>query len=363
MLNTLGINWLYYALEEFQYITIRAIIFSIVSISLLFIFVKTKEDYINYAIISVVSTAGSNLLNLFHSRKYINLFINVKLELRKHLKPIFILFVTSIAINIFTVLDTSMLGFLTNSTEVGYYSAASKIVRMIRDLFPAVFAVLFARLSYYSAQKDEKSIISLSEKTFNFIFLLSLPMTIGLTVLMPDIVKLLCGEAFFPAINTARIMAPLLILSSISGYLGGQIMLSMQKEKMYMWSMISAAIVDVIFNFIFIHFMGAFGAALATLLTEVYIFILYFILLRDFIKQLKVFKSTLQYFISTFIMGLAIIIEYQFINSYIYKLIIIPITGIIIYSLLLILFKNPFFHDLLMIFLNKIPFRFKSRKE
>lgn len=354
LLNTLGINWLYFALEEFRYTTIRAILFSVISIILLFIFVKTKEDYIKYASISVISSAGSNLLNLFHSRHYINLFVKVKLELKKHLKPIFILFITSIAINIFTVLDTSMLGFLTNSIEVGYYSAAAKIVRMIRDLFPAVFTVLFARLSYYSGKNDNKNIVNLSEKTFNFIFLLAPPMTIGLIILMPQIVYLLCGEAFFPAINTARIMTPLLIISSYSGFLGGQIMIAMQKEKTYMWCMISAAIVDIILNLIFINKSGAFGAAFATLLTEIYIFILYTILLRTFLKQIHIKKAILQYFISAIAMGVIVYFESKIISSALYKLIIIPISGIIIYAICLYLLKNQFFCFILQFLKEKI---------
>lgn len=354
LLNTIGINWLYFALEEFRYTTIRAILFSVISIILLFIFVKTKEDYVKYASISVVSSAGSNLLNLFHSRKYINLFTKIKLEFKKHLKPIFILFITSVAINIFTVLDTSMLGFLTNSTEVGYYSAAAKIVRMIRDLFPAVFTVLFARLSYYSGKNDNKNIVNLSEKTFNFIFLFAPPMTIGLIILMPEIVQLLCGEAFFPAINTSRIMTPLLIISSYSGFLGGQIMIAMQKERTYMWCMISAAIVDIVLNFIFIPNYGAFGAAFATLLTEIYIFILYTILLKNFLKQLDIKKSIIQYFISTFVMGIAVFFESHLFNSDLLSLIIIPLSGIVIYAICLLIQKNPFFLSILQLLKGKI---------
>ena len=275
LLETVGINWLYSALEEYKYITVRSLSFQALSLILLFTLVKTTDDYIKYAAISVISAAGSNILNLFHSRLYINLFEKVKLELKKHIKPILILFVTAIAINIFTILDTSMLGCLTNTTEVGYYSAASKIVKMIRDVFPAVFTVLFARLSYYVAHKDKKSLTELSEKTLTLIFFLAPPMVVGLVILMPSIVHILCGSNFEPSINTARIMSPLLIISSYSGFLGGQILVAMKREKTYMWCMIAAALCDVVLNLFFIPLWGAFGAAAATLATELFIFILY----------------------------------------------------------------------------------------
>ena len=361
LLSTIGIDWLYSALEEFKYITIRSILFQFISLILLFIFVKTKDDYIKYAGISVFSSAGSNILNLIHSRKYINIFTKAKLELKKHIKPILILFITSIAINIFTVLDTSMLGFLTTESQVGYYTAASKIVKMIRDLFPAAFTVLFARLSYYESHNDEQSQLNLISKTLNFIFCLSLPMFTGVYILMPNIVRIICGNDFIPSISTARIMSPLLILSSYSGFLGGQVMLSLNKEKTYMWCMIGASISDVILNFIFIPKYGAFGAALATLITEFLIFITYSIILRNLLIQIKIKKDIFQYIISTIFMSVIVLIEVRYINNIILSLIICIITGVFLYGFLLIIQKNVLIIETTKIILKKI--HYKSSKK
>lgn len=354
LLSTLGIDWLYSALEEYTYITIRSLSFQIISVLLLFIFVKTKEDYIKYAAIGIFSSAGSNILNLIHSRNYINFFIKARLNLKQHVKPIFILFITSVAINIFTILDTSMLGLLTNTTEVGYYSAASRIIRMLRDLFPAVFTVLFARLSYYASKSDDANLITLSKKTLSFIFLMALPMTTGVFILLPSIIYILCGEAFSPAINTARTMAPLLILSSYSGFLGGQLMIATQKEKTYMYCMISAALIDSILNFILIPKFGALGAALATLITEMLIFIVYTILFHSFLKQLNLKQHITQCLASTFIMTTITFSETIFLKSTISKIIVIPITGILIYIICLYFLKNTFFMDTIKLISSKL---------
>ena len=56
--TTLGADWLNTAMEDFTYITIRTVLFQIISIMLMFVFVKTKEDYVRYAWIIIFSSSG-----------------------------------------------------------------------------------------------------------------------------------------------------------------------------------------------------------------------------------------------------------------------------------------------------------------
>ena len=92
LFNTIGMEWLYSGLEEYGYITLRSVFFQIISLILLFSMVHTKEDYLKYAAISVISSTGSNICNLIHVRKFISFDISKKLELKKHIKPVFVFF-------------------------------------------------------------------------------------------------------------------------------------------------------------------------------------------------------------------------------------------------------------------------------
>lgn len=56
---------MYIIFEEYGYITSRNIIFKVISIILLFIFVRNADDYLKYVAITVFATAGSNILNFF----------------------------------------------------------------------------------------------------------------------------------------------------------------------------------------------------------------------------------------------------------------------------------------------------------
>ena len=64
-------EWFYQAIEEYGYITYRNLLFKIISVVLMFLCVRDKEDYILFAGVNVVGTVGSNILNLIRIRKYI----------------------------------------------------------------------------------------------------------------------------------------------------------------------------------------------------------------------------------------------------------------------------------------------------
>lgn len=344
ILSTLGVDWLNSAMEDYAYITIRTIIFQIISLTLIFLLIKTKDDFVKYAGISVFQSVGANILNFFHSRKYVNYFLKTeRLELKKHIKPIFILFGSSIAISIFTIMDTSMLGFLSTTTEVGYYSAASKLVRMIRNLFPAVFTVLFARFSYYNAQKDNESYMDLAKKTTNFIFCFSIPIVAGFILFSTPVIELLCGSEYIPATSSVIVLSPLVFISSCSGFLGGVLMITQGKEKQYLYTTAGASIIDLILNFLLIPKMGAFGASLATLITEVFIFIIYVTISKNILVKINIGKSFFQYLVSTAIMTIIIIFIAIRIENSLYRIIFGTFIGIAVYATCLQLMKNDYF--------------------
>ena len=72
LFTTLGTEWIYTIYEDYTYITIRSIVFKMISIVLLFLLVRRPEDYLIYAAITVFSAVGSNLLNFIHARNSYN---------------------------------------------------------------------------------------------------------------------------------------------------------------------------------------------------------------------------------------------------------------------------------------------------
>lgn len=354
LLTTIGMDWLYSGLEEYGYITLRSVFFQLISLILMFIFVKQPEDYIKYAAIGVISSSGANIINLIYSRKYVKIFNKYNINIAQHLKPVLILFASSLAVNIFTTLDTSMLGFITDKEQVGYYAAASKINRMIRDIFPAITGVLYARLSYYVSIHEEKKINSIINNTLNFLMCMTLPVVIGLFILMEPIILILCGEQYKASISAAHILTPLIIFSAFSSFMGGQIIMSFKKEKIYLYVMITATIGNIILNYILIPKYLINGASLATTLSELFIFICYFVFTKKIINYKIYIIPFIKYLMSAIVMGVIIYFVQKPILNNTLKLIITIPTGIIIYAIMLYILKSDFYIAEINNIINKI---------
>lgn len=358
--NTIGIDWLYSAMEDYFYITVRSLFFQFLSLALLFILVKSEKDLLQYAAINVIANSGANILNFIHSRKYISFKNLERLSLKKHMKPIFTLFAFSIASSIFTTLDTSMLGFLSTDEQVGFYSAGLKIVRMIKKLFPAFYGVLFARLAYYHQNGNEKGIEDITRNTMNFIFCFALPVSVGVLVLIEPLVTLFCGQRYIDAVGVSRIMSPFIIFSACSGFLGGGILIAYGKEKIYLITIVIASVIDVVLNAVLIPSYAAEGAAFATLVTEAFIMIFYIVYLRKLMAKLNIIKPLCQYAAATVIMGACVYFISNFFEHNIFQIIIPAFAGIIIYAFVLLILKNRYVLEQLKTVSGKIKGKIKK---
>lgn len=349
LFTTIGIEWLYMALEDYLYITVRSLIFQVISLVMLFVFVKSENDILLYAGIGVIGSVGSNICNFVHARSFVTFSTKEKLEFRKHLKPIFVLFSMSVAVSIYTALDTTMLGFLSGDEQVGYYSAATKINRMVLSVVTSAIAVLLPRLSYYISQGDEEKFSLLISKSINAIVLLSFPCTVGLSMVANQIILLFSGSQYEPATIVMRVMNPVIIAISFSNLIGIQIFMPLGKEKFTLLSVVIGAISNFTLNFFLIPRYGALGAAIATLVSESIVTIVQIILANRYLPWKSTFVNFFQCTIATIIMAVSVKIVSEIKCANIINLIVLILTGVVSYGLVLIIFKNTF----LMEFINK----------
>lgn len=286
LFTIIGIEWLYKGLEKYQYITIRTIVFKIASLFLVFLFVKEKSDYIIFAFISIFAIVGSGVLNLINSRKLINYTLYSEYEFKKHLKPMFVLFLTSMAIAIYTSLDEGLLGLLSSPEQVGYYNAAVRVKGILFTLITSLGVVLLPRLSYYVENHMETEFHEALAKSTNFIIVIAASVVIFFTLFAKETILILAGENYVASIIPLQIVVWALILSAITNILGIQILLPLKKDKQLLFSVLCAATVDVIANFLLVPKLAAVGTALSVIAAELSVLIVQIIILRQYIKIL-----------------------------------------------------------------------------
>ena len=339
LFTALGLDWLYTAVEDFEYITKRYIFFNALSLVLLFVFVKEQKDYLWYASISVFANVGSNILNFIHSRKYIDFSIVHQLEFKKHLKPVCVLFAMAIAIKVYTVLDTTMLGFLCNDWQVGIYTAAIKIDKIILSLVVAACAVLLPRLSYYS-ENDVEKFNKLAYKGLDILLMVSVPCCIGLFLLSYHIIMLLSGEHYIESVPVMRIMNPIILIIGMSNFIGMQLFMPLRKELYTLYSVVCGAVFNFILNLILIPRYQALGAAISTLCAEAVVTGVQLLLARSLIDLKKTFRIFVIYALNAIVMGILVFVVIRNIDSVLFGFIWGTVSGSLIYFILLVLEKN-----------------------
>ena len=343
----LGLDWYYRGLEEFKYITVRSFLFQLLSVIFLFTFVKTEDDLLLYTLIGIISSVGSNICNIIHARKSVFLKIDSKLELKKHLKPILIFFASSVSISIYTMLDTSMIGFLSNDNQVGLYSAANKINRMLLGVITATIGVILSRLSFYNNQNKKEEFYNLANKCFRYILIVSVPCAVGLFLLSKPIILLFSGSQYVEAVDTMKILSPIIVIISIGVFLNGNILPSLGKEKYGLIAVTSGAIINFVLNIFFIKKWQAFGAGLSTLITEFSITLIQLFFTRKIFINKENLITLIKVVIATIVMFAILEIVYRKFNMPIFQIVICMISGIFIYSCLLFLLREKEFINLI----------------
>lgn len=340
LFSTISFGWIYTAEEEYEYITIRSILFQILSILFLFIFVHEPDDYLLYAGMGVFSSVGSNILNLIHSRKFINLFEKTKLEIKKHLKYIIILFGNKCASVINNTIDSIMLGFLLGDITVGLYTASIKITKIVISVVDNVIGTILPRSSYYLENNQIKRYKELLDKSFGVSLFFSIPITSGLFILSKPILLLFSGENFIDAFIPSRIITFMIIPIAGSYIINTSILIPSRKEKITLITQIIGMISNICFNCFFIPFYGLIGACVATVSVEYTIFITRLFFVWKKIPKKSCMVNLLQASVSSSIMLIIIMIETKYVSNLFSQLIICIFTGAISYFLCMLFFRN-----------------------
>ena len=286
--NVIGMEWMYKALEQYTYITIRSIIFKFVALIVMFVFVHQKSDYIFYGAITILAASGSNIFNFINAHKFIDMRPVGKYHFKRHFKPIAVFFAMSCATTIYTHLDTVMLGFMTTDADVGYYNAAVKIKTILVSIVTSLGVVLLPRASYYIEHKMIDEFYRIAHKAINFVFLIALPMMLYFMIFAKEGIFFLSGSAYEKSILPMQVIMPTLLFIGLTNVMGIQMLVPLGKEKIVLYSEIAGAVVDLIVNFALIPRYASVGAAIGTLAAEIVVWIVQFgALKQDIIPAYK----------------------------------------------------------------------------
>jgi O-antigen/teichoic acid export membrane protein len=348
--TTIGTEWLYVIYEEYTYITIRSILFKIISMAMLFVFVRQPGDYLKYAAITVLASVGSNILNFIHGKKICDLHITFKFEWMKKLVPILIIFASNVAIQIYVSSDTTMLGYLANDYVVGIYGVSTKIYNAIIPVLAAALTVTIPRFSFYVGRHMKEEYDSLMLKVSNTLFVIIFPTIVGLIMLSRNIVLIIGGSKYEPSKASLTILSVAIFFSIFSMLFNQCALIPYKREKYSLFSSVFSACENFGLNFLLIPLLAERGAAITTVLAELTMASMNFYNSRDIVGGVFRNKMTKKNILTIIIGCVSIVVVCMLSCMYISNMIIqtlIAVAGsMIAYFGILLGTKNPIAKEL-----------------
>lgn len=346
LFNTVGVQWFYQAIEDFFYISIRSLCVKIVSLLLLFLLVRDKNDILLYGVVLACGSAGNYLFNFFRLSKYLTIDDFKSMDIKQHLKPAFKVYILNLTIGIYTQLSVLLLGFMQTNADVGYYSMAQKIVSVLNSIMLTLATVLLPRLSKFVGNKDINEFKVLGDKAISFVLAISLPICVGLIILAKPIVYLLFGELYESSILVLQIWAPIFIIIGLSQVYGKSILYSIGHESIMTISTLIGMLVYFAVGIPGIFYFSINGAAIGSLCAELAVTTTMIFLGRGKHPCTILKKQNITYIVSSIMMGCVVSFVAYLLKEPITKVIFGILSGIGIYTCMLAFFKDPFYLEL-----------------
>lgn len=340
------ITWLYIGVEDFKKTVSRNIIVKLIAIILIFSLVKSQKDIYKYVIINSVSTFIGLLTMWIFIKQYIGK-IDLKLfNFYDRFKGAIVMLIPQLAVQLYTGLDRTIIGSLSNLSEAGIYDQSQKISRIALGLVTSLSLVLMPKIANMFAKNDNKEIERYLYKSLNFTMAISCLISAGIAGTSKHFVPIFFGEGFNGLILYTMLTSLIVIFIPLGGVFSNQFALPTGKNKEYIIPLLLAAFINIILNFILVPIYGALGGVISIIITEFITMINRIIFIKKYINLNNLLSGIWIYFFAGIISFIITNLISEKLSIGITSIILESIICIIIY-LLIICSISKFIKDIL----------------
>jgi O-antigen/teichoic acid export membrane protein len=273
LVNAFSCEWYFIGTSEFRYITIRSLITRLLGLLSIYLLVKRPDDYqLYYAAIAVSGMANgiSNMVLLFRK-------VNVRADIdswRKHIPFVKVTYGISLTYGATLFLDNVLLGLIGTAASVGLYSFAVKVVRIGTGVITDTLLVFFPSIIKSMSSDEESRTDHVLSQNFQLILLLAIPLSVGIFLLSEEIILVIFGAKFLPAIITLRILAAFPILKAFNLFLSRQILIAKSLEKVHLRNLFFSSVAFLVMAGFGAYWWQDKGVATALMLSELLLLLL-----------------------------------------------------------------------------------------
>lgn len=347
------ICWFYQGMELFKLTISRSAVAKLLSVMLIFLLVKNKNDLVIYIAIQQGATLIANFSLWIPLKRYISWTKITFLNVLQSLKENFAFFIPTIASMIFVSLDKCMIGWIIKSPlENGYYEQANRIYNLLIVLITTLTTVVLPRMAYLRQSDNNREVIEqLIEKTIRYITLIVLPISVGLFCVSDNFVPLFFGQEFNKCTELLKVFSIMIVFTSYNSIISNQCMVANGKQKKLNTLLIVSSIINIIANAVLIKMFSSLGATIASVISEAILMVLIVIACKEEIQFKKWFIAVFRYGGICIAFGsIELALVNPFINNGLIKLLVQMFVGGAVYIVGLIIFKD----ELILHIINKI---------
>lgn len=344
-MTTIGADWLNSTMEDFKYITIRTVLFQLLSLLLMFTFVRKPEDSVKYVIISVLAASGANITNIFYRMHFCKIRFLLGFKWRKHLVPILKFFAAVITQQIYVNSDIIMIGWMTTDIQVGLYSTASKIFNIVNTMLSSIFTVALPRASQYWGEEKYDQYNALLRKMILFLVGIGLPCVFGLAFASKEIINIVGGPDYIEASMALSFFSLALFFSFFHGFIGNLIVIPQGDFNIGIVAALASSIANIILNLILLPRFGFTAAAFTTMIAELISAIVQGTKISPEIKIKSVTKNVIHSLVGCVLFTIWIFATRVMIDNDYVRFIAIMAGSVVIYGATLAIFKDEFFEE------------------
>lgn len=359
------ISWLFQGLEDFKKIVLRNTVAKIFNIVLILTMVTQKTDVDKYTLILAGMTLIANISVWPYVPRVIKRVNISDIKPFRNTKEILLLFIPTIAIQVNAVLDKTMIGgFAINAAENGYYEQTEKVVRMALAVVTSLGTVMIPRIAKLYHDKNLKQMQQYIEKSYQFVWLIGVPIMLGLIAITDVFVPVFYGDGY----DRIKILLPVYSLSvipvALSNVTGCQFLIPTKRQNVYSAAVLSSTLVNVVLNATLIPTFLANGAAVASVVAECVgcLFMLVYVHARKLVKVKRVFFISTKKWLAGILMLVCVKVSGQICGASIKNLAFMILEGGVVYFIALLIFKDDFFCANISMIVKKMKSKLNLKK-
>lgn len=300
------ISWFYFGIEKFKLTVVVSTAIKLLNVLCIFLFVREKCDLWKYCLIMSMGTLCNQLVLWIPLKKYVCFVRPTMHSMRRHLKPLLVLFIPAIAISLYKYMDKIMIGIISGKAQLGYYENAEKVINISLSVIGALGTVMLPRMSNLMQSSNQNAVLRYITVSIRYIMCLAFSISFGLAGVGRVFAPLFWGKEFTPSGMIILGLAATIPFWSFANVIRTQYLIPAERDKDYLYSVMLGAIVNLVINYAMIPQFGAMGATVGTIAAEVSVCAFQGWVVRKELDIKKYINISLPFFIAGVIMFLIV---------------------------------------------------------